>query len=368
MDNLNLTIIRPASEKKQKLNKNPFHGYQLTERERLILQFVVHNFILTAEPVGSRALSRRYGINLSPATIRNVMADLEDMGLLTHPHTSAGRIPTDFGYRSYVDNLMQIEELPEEIINTISAHIEHSSNEVTNVLDSVSELLSEVTRLLSVITAPDVSVGELSKIELVRLTKGRIMVVIIVKSGLVRTINLELNTEITDPEILEAAHFLNQRLVGLTLTDIPRNILKRLAGEGNRKNAIVRLFMEFPDKIFDLQAKTEMLIGGTRHVLELPEYQSHDRFKGIIELIEDRDVIVHLLKDRERGLSVTIGEENQDDQLKNMSVITSKYRIGDHFGTLGIIGPTRMNYSRLVALVDYTSKLVTERVDFDKSR
>ena len=194
------------------------------------------------------------------------------------------------------------------------------------------------------------------------------MVVIIVKSGLVRTINLELHTKITDSEILEAAHFLNQRLVGLTLTDIPQKIKTRLAADGNRKNAIIRLFLEFPEKIFAADSKTEMLIGGARHVLELPEYQSPDRFKGIIELIENRDVIVHLLKDRESGLSVTIGEENQDDQLKNMSVITSKYRVGDHFGTLGIIGPTRMNYSRLVTLVDYASKLVTEHVDSGKNR
>lgn len=349
------------------MRKNGIKRDLLNDRERLILQFIVHNYILTADPVGSRALSRRYGINLSPATIRNVMSDLEEMGLLSHPHTSAGRIPTDIGYRLYVDNLMQIEELPDEIMNTISSHMEQTSNEVTNVLDRVSDLLSEVTRLLSVISAPDVSVGKLSKIELVRLTFDRIMVVIIVKSGLVRTINLELHTDISDSEILEAVHFLNQRLVGLTLTEIPLKIVKRLSGDNSRKNAIVRLFLEFPDKIFDLDSKPEMLIGGARHVLELPEYQSADRFKGIIELIEDRDVIVHLLKQRENGLSVTIGNENQDNQLKNMSVITSKYRVGDHFGTLGIIGPTRMNYSRLVALVDYTSKLVTERVDRDKS-
>jgi len=342
------------------------HGFILNQRERLILRYVVHNYILTADPVGSRTLARRYKIELSPATIRNTMADLEDMGVLTHTHTSAGRIPTDLGYRLYVDHLMEAEELSDEVRDTISSQIDSLSTEVTEVLDNVSELLSEVSRLLSVIMAPNVSVGELEKIEIIRVAGERIMVVIVVRSGLVRTINLEMKSNISEAEIADASYFINQRLSGLRLLDIPVNIRRRLSGDKRCRNAIVRLFLEFPEKIFTDRTESKMHIGSTRYVLDQPEYQAPDNFKGIIELIEDRDVIVHLLRDRQTGVSVTIGKENIGEQLKNMSVITSTYRVGNHIGTLGIIGPTRMNYSRLVSLVDYTSHLVTERAFHDE--
>ncbi len=337
-------------------------GFKLSERERLILRSIVHNFILNAEPVGSRALAKRYRIGLSPATVRNTMADLEDMGLLTHPHTSAGRIPTDLGYRIYVDDLMQVEEISDEVRRTLYNNLASISPETTEVFDRVNELLSEVSRLLAVIVAPDLSSGELDRVEIIRVASGRIMVVVVIKSGLVRTILLELNTEITDPDIIDATQLINQRLTGLRLSDIHSEIGERLANGRSRQNAIVRLFIDFPGKIFGAMPGKEMHIGSPRPLLEQPEYSTTDKMKGIIELIEDRDIIVHLLKDRSKGISVTIGEEHQGERLKDFSVITSTYRMGDELGTLGIIGPTRMNYSRLMALVDYTARVVSSRV------
>ena len=338
---------------------------KLTHREQLILGSIVHNFIMTADPVGSRALARRYKIDLSPATIRNTMADLEEMGLLTHPHISAGRVPTDLGYRQYVDHLMEVEELPIDTRNAINVNFNTQSVEATNVLEMISGLLADVSQLLAVISTPDLSTGTLDKVALVRVSSGRIMVVIVISSGQVRNIILELKSDISDAEIEEAHNLVNQRLTGLRLVDIPRKIGKRLsAGEGSR-NAVVRLFLDFPNRIFTPESCTELHIGGKRHVLDQPEYKSPENLKGIIELIEDRDIIVHLLKDREPGVSVTIGGENQDDLLKNLSVVSSKYRVGEVFGTIGIIGPTRMNYSKLVGLVDYASKMLADRVSND---
>ncbi len=336
--------------------------FKLGPREKTILRSIVHNYILTAEPVGSRTLARRYNIGLSPASIRNTMADLEEMGLLTHPHTSAGRIPTDLGYRIYVDEMMQVEELSAEVQQRIREEIQPLSAEVGFLLDRIGMLLADVSHLLSVITAPNITTGKLEKVELVRVTSDRIMVVIVVTSGLVRTINLELNSEISDADIVDAARTINRRLTGMRLIDIPANIENRLQEGPCSDNAIVRLFLELPEKIFTVDAGTQMHIDGTRHVLEQPEYKSPDKIRGIIELIEDRDVIVHLLKERPPGTTVTIGKENLKEQFSEFSVITSTYRIGDIYGSLGIIGPTRMNYSRLVSLVGFTSSLVSKRV------
>ena len=335
---------------------------RLTDRERTILRSIIHYYILTAEPVGSRSLARRFRIGLSPATIRNSMADLEDMGLLTHPHISAGRIPTDLGYRIYVDDLMHVEELSDEVRQSIHAHLESISPEIDQIMDNVSELLSDASRMLAIILAPDLSTGVLDKVELIRVAAGRIMVVVVISSGLVRTILLELNSEITDDEIVDASNLINQRLAGMRLSDIPGEISSRLTDEQCKRNTVVRMFLDFPGKIFAPEPVKEMHIGSPRQLLEHPEYSTPDKLRGIIELIEDRDIIVHLLKDRSEGVSVTIGEENIRERFKNLSVITSTYRTGNELGTLGIIGPTRMNYSRLVSLVDYTARLVSRRV------
>jgi len=333
----------------------------LSDRERTILRSIVHNYILTADPVGSRTLSRRYRLSLSPATIRNTMADMEEMGLLAHPHTSAGRIPTSLGYRLYVDDLMQVEELTDSERRAIEATIEGSPQAATDVLDQVTDLLAEVSRMLAFILAPDISAGNLDKVELVKVATGRVMVVIVVAGGLVRTIMLEINSPISDNDVASAGRYINSRLAGMRLADIPARITERLAGDSRAANAIVRLFLDFPDRIFSLDPRGEVHLGGARQVLQQPEFGDPERFKGIIELIEDRDVIVHLVKERPEGVAVTIGEENSRDRLRDFSVITSTYRSGDATGTLGIIGPTRMNYSKLVALVDYTAKLVGER-------
>lgn len=339
---------------------------RLTQREKLILRLIVHNFILNAEPMGSRSLVRRFNLNMSSATVRNVMADLEAIGLLTHTHTSAGRIPTDLGYRFYVDEMMHVEELPEEVRQSLNDQIKPLSPEVDTLLDQISSMVAEVSSMLSVIVAPDLTSGELEKIEMIRVSTDRIMVVIVVSSGLVRTINLELTTDISDTDIFDASQLINQKLTGVRLADIPRNIARRLSGDQRTSNSLVRLFLDFPEKIFTNETVSKMHIGGTRHVLKQPEYQSPEKIKGIIELVEDRDIIVHLFKERPPGVMVTIGQENEGMQFKDFSVISSTYRIGEARGSLGIIGPTRMNYSKLVSLVGYASQLVSERISNEK--
>lgn len=335
----------------------------LTDREQLILASVVQNFVLTANPVGSRTLAKKFNIDLSSATIRNTMADLEDMGLLAQQHTSSGRVPTDMGYRLYVDGLMDLQELTYDEQRMITSHLENVSKETTNLYEQMGNLLSEITHLLSVISAPNIEYGTLDKIEIVRISSSRVMVVIVVSSGLIRTINLELDSNIKNHEIRIATTFINQRISGLKLTEIPKVIKQRLTGEEVSKNAIIRLFLDVPEMIFATETKPEVHYGYTRYILDQPEYNNPENLKGIIELLEDRSIIVHLLKTRSEGVTVTIGNENQSDKLKEASVITSTYRIGDVHGTLGIIGPTRMNYSRLMAITDYIAKIVSSQLN-----
>ena len=233
---------------------------KLTVRERLILQSIVHNYILNATPVGSRTLAKRYRMNLSPATIRNTMSDLEQMGLLTHQHTSAGRLPTDLGYRIYVDDLMLVDNLKSDVRDNIEKQISTLSLESHAVLDKISSLLAEVSKLLSVITMPDMTDGVLEKVELIHASNERIIAIVIIKSGSVRTINLELQSTITKGEIVEASRIINQRLSGVKLVDIPRVIHHRLSDIESNKNTLIRLFLDFPEQIFTEETDKNMQI------------------------------------------------------------------------------------------------------------
>ncbi|MFN3821272.1 MAG: heat-inducible transcriptional repressor HrcA, partial [bacterium] len=288
--------------------------------------------------------------------------DLEELGVLTQPHPSAGRLPTSLGYRLYVDDLMQAEDLTEEEKKLIHAHLEAVYPRVDELMEQVSSLLAEVSRLLGFIMEPDISSGVLEKVEIVQVAEGRVVLLIIVRSGLVKSIMLELNASIRDEEIAQARRLINQRLTGLRLTDIPQKVHERLSGEWASSNPVIRLVMEFPEKVFSTENRGEVHIGPTSHIIEQPEFAHLKRIKGIIELLDNKDIIVHLLKDQTEGVKVTIGEENPEEELKDFSVITSTYRIGDVSGTLGIIGPMRMNYAKLISLVNYTAQLVSQRI------
>lgn len=335
---------------------------RLNDRERMILSAIVHHYILNADPLGSRVLARRLGWAFSPATIRNIMADLEEMGLLTHPYPSAGRIPTTLGYRVYVDEVMQAEELSEEEKKMIQTQLESISPQVEDLMDQVSSLLAEASRLLGFILSPDLSAGVLEKVEMVKVAEGRIMVVIVVRSGLVRSIMLELNTPVSEEEMAQATRLVNQRLSGLRLAEIPSRVQERLRSDIGASNAIVRMIMDFPEKIFAPEQWGEIHIGPTSHIIHQPEFSQPEKIKGIIELLDNKDIIVHLVKDQREGIRITIGEENPREELKDFSIITSTYRIKDESGTLGIIGPTRMNYARLISLVNYTAQVLSRHI------
>jgi len=336
----------------------------LNERDMAVLRHVVQNFILTANPVGSRYLAKHSGLNLSPATIRNLMADLEERGYLNHPHTSAGRVPTDKGYRVYVDMLMDLENLSKKEIETIKRKLEKVEDR-EEMLSQASDILGTISSQLSIVTNPQLASGKLDRLEMVSLSSNRIMVIISVQTGIIKTLVMEIKAEIKRDKLDAISQILNERLHGLTLKQIRETFSERVKDVQNEETGLIRLFVDSVDEVFDDAKDRERLyISGTSDILKNPEFNSPDNIKSVIELIDDKEIIIHVLESQgEKGsdLTISIGNENKEKRLKNYSVITTRYIMGDIFGTVSVIGPKRMNYSRIIPLVDHIAKSITQR-------
>ena len=347
----------------------PYHhrDRELTEREKDILRAIIQMYILTAEPIGSRFLSKylEEHYKLSPATIRNIMSDLEDMGFIAHPHTSAGRIPTDKGYRLYVDSLMKTEHVTNQIATFVQENLQNSSRE--HVLRDASKILSSLSHYLGIVVLPNLSDVILQRLRLIALSSTRLLVVVELQSDIVRTVTLEASFEIDYQALDEIARLLNEKISGRPVSFLRDNftviIRDRLPSEAN---AYLRLFIDSVETLFaDYTSPDEAVhIAGTQNLLEYPEFESRDRIKGVIELIENEDLIVHILDRQDLGDNkpfVMIGSEMGSELLNDYSVIVSHYKFGDAKGSLGIIGPRRMNYPRLVPLLTHVAQTLTGR-------
>ncbi|MFZ0452116.1 MAG: heat-inducible transcriptional repressor HrcA [Ignavibacteriaceae bacterium] len=337
---------------------------ELNEREKNILRYIIQQFILTASPVGSRNIARYYDIGVSPATIRNIMSDLEESGYIDHPHTSAGRIPTDKGYRFYVDTLMDIQELRNSEKGFIQKGLEAKILETDELLRITSILLSSITKQLACVSYPKLESGTLEKLQIISLSSTRILVVISIKAGLVKTITLELTSEINPDQIESVQRLLNEKLSGLTFNEIRATFTERLKNVEEDQNPIIRLFIDSLDKIFkDVRKTDNLFITGAKNVIKQPEFESPENFQSVIELIEDKDIIIHILDKYEtfdNQVFISIGSENDNKKLDEYSLVTKEYKLGDISGTLGVIGPKRMEYPKIVAIVDYMAKMITE--------
>ncbi len=338
---------------------------ELNERERNILRYVIQQFILTASPVGSRNITRKYELGISPATVRNIMADLEESGFINHPHTSAGRIPTDKGYRFYVDTLMELQKLGNTEKGIINKELNGSPIETDNLLKITSHILSSITKQLACVSYPNFETGILEKIQLVSLTSTRLLIVISIKSGFLKTITLEMSSELKNSQLETVQALLNERLGGLNFKEIRNTFSERFKDIEEEHQPVIRLFIDSADKIFkDVKRTDKLVITGAKNVLQHPEFEDPQRFQSVIELMEDKDVIIHILDKSNEVLKdevfISIGSENKNVRLNEYSFISKDYKIGGISGTLGVIGPKRMDYSKVVAIVDYMSKILTE--------
>lgn len=339
----------------------------LSYREKEVLKFIIENFIMFASPVASKVVSKKTSLNLSSATIRNIMGDLEEKDLLETPHTSAGRVPTDKGLRFYVDSLMNKGTLRKDEIDFLHNKFEEirtGAADEEDIYKETSKILGKISRQLSIVTQPFLDSGMFEKMEMIPLSSNKVLVIFNIKSGIVRTVIMELEIEFSAFKLEEFTRFLNEKLSGLTLRQIRETFSERVNPSLHNDPELIQLFIDSVDKVYyDEDAGENIYISGTGEVIDQPEFDDPQSFKNIITLSENKNLVVHILqneKDSGREISISIGSENENDSLKNYSIITSNYSIGDIRGKIGIIGPRRLNYSKMVPILEYTSKLISE--------
>ena len=345
---------------------------ELNDRERRVLEAVIRTYVQTAEPAGSRTLSRRYGLGVSPATIRNTMSDLEEKGFLFHPHTSAGRVPTDMAYRVYVDSLMRLPTPPIDEPERVRLHeqIAIGGSAIEAIIGRAAQSLGVLTQELGVALGPRLDEAILQGLELIRLSSERILMVLTLKAGVVRTVFVEVPGEIADAALAHVSLVLNERLGGLSLEEIRASLGSRLrdASGANGARELLNIFVQEGEQLFDtpVPARDPAVVLGQASVLaEQPEFANAPEMRRLIELTETPERLGEVLRRRHgtQGISVTIGDEHADPRLARFTVVTAEYRAGSLAGVIGVIGPTRMPYDKVVSLVRHTSQLLTDLLD-----
>ncbi len=341
-------------------------GQDLSERERQVLEAVVRTYVDSAEPAGSRTLAKRFNLGVSPATVRNTMSDLESKGYLFHRHTSAGRIPTDHAYRFYVDRIIRPQPLTEIERKRLVQEIETGgSSAVERLVQRAIRALSVLSRELGVAIAPSLEDAIVERLELIQVSTAKLLMVMTIRSGVVRTVYVDLPGEVQAEVLASVTQVLNERLAGLTLLAISETLPERLRdtgpGDGGEADELLNIFIQSSSELFDWTPQgDEVHLGQTSVLASQPEFNSGERLKGLIELTEQRALLADVLGNREHkgGLKITIGSENSEEALSDFTLVTAEYRVGQLKGVIGVIGPTRMPYEKVIAIVDYTSTLV----------
>jgi heat-inducible transcriptional repressor len=341
----------------------------LTERERQVLGAVIESYVQTAEPAASRTIAKRLQLGLSPATIRNTMSDLEEKGYLYHPHTSAGRIPTDLAYRTYVDSLMRLPPAPVTASEASQIREELTSERtaVDQILSRAAQVLGLLTRELGMAVSPSLDAALLERLELLQISADRLLLVLTLKSGVVRTIFVEVPSFMAAEAVAHVAVVLNERLAGLTLREIRGTLSERLrdATSVPGSSELINIFIQEAEELFDVPPAgpdaSGVVLSSAQLLAGQPEFATTERLQGLMAMTERRDVLRQALAERlGEGLTITIGSEHADPKLSSFTLVTSPYRSGPLAGVIGVMGPTRMPYDKIVALVDHTSRLVSE--------
>ena len=343
--------------------------YGLSDREREVLGRVVLRFIQSAAPVGSKALADEFG--LSSASLRTTMRALETAGFLGHPHTSSGRVPTAQGYRFYVDEWMDVRGLSPREAGLLRESVRRRLGDLEAVARESSRLMGRLAQLLAVVLTPRLSTGVLERIEVVPLSSRRVLFVLAMRGGLARTVQAEVDAPVDPARLDRVVQRLNERLAGLTLDEVRRTGAERIGDlEAGDTTGVVRVVLrEAPDLFRDPVAARRAAIAGAHHLVGQPEFSQPETVREVVELAESEDVVVHLLETPalvdpaapERAV-VHIGREVERGAA-SYSVVSAPYRLGGASGAVAVIGPTRMDYPRAVALVEHVAGLLTDTPD-----
>jgi heat-inducible transcriptional repressor len=335
----------------------------LTERAQLLLKALIENYIRDGQPVGSRTLSRDSGLSLSSATIRNVMADLESLGFVASPHTSAGRVPTHKGYRFFVDTLLKLKPLQQDEIEEIERRLEGDAASGRSLVQTVSQMLSSVTHMAGLVTLPNPNYVALSQIEFIALSENRALAIMVMNNREVQNRIVQLDRYYAPEELRRAANYLNEAFAGRSLPDVRAQLLAQLQDTQQHMNQLMLDAIQVAQKVFDKEPeeKVEYVIAGETNLMDFAELSNVDRLRRLFEAFNEKHDILRLLDNclRADGIQIFIGQESGYRILDDISVVTAPYMQGSQIvGVLGIIGPTRMAYERVIPIVDITAKLL----------
>ena len=329
----------------------------IDERKIKVLQAIINDYIMTGEPVGSRTIAKKYDLGVGPATIRNEMADLEELGYLEQPHTSAGRIPSNKGYRLYVDSLMEIDPLTIQEELRIKEYIINSAlYEVDKIVKQASTLLSELTNLTCIVQTPSVRKSYIKSIQLLAIDNHNLLLVIVAQSGLIKNHRIRVAEMPTQNEIQRINETLGIRLKNLTIEEINLEVINSLKIELTGYDQIFNAMLPALYDTLNESDTAEILVEGTTNIFNYPEYNDIDKAKEILSLLNNKDSVIELLE-QSGEITVKIGEENFFPEAKECSVISAEYSLnGNPIGTIGLIGPRRINYSKVIAIMAQVMK------------
>ncbi|CAH0347061.1 heat-inducible transcriptional repressor HrcA [Bacillus sp. CECT 9360] len=333
----------------------------LSERQLLILQVIIDEFIKDAQPVGSRSLSKKDEITFSSATIRNEMSDLEELGFIVKTHTSSGRVPSEQGYRYYVDHLLSPQRLKFNDMQMLKSVFAERIYELEKIVQKSAKILSELTNYTAIALGPKVNDNKLRKIQIVPISKEAAIAIIVTDSGHVENKMFSLPPSFDVNEIEKMANILNERLAGVPLVELKDKIYKEvivlLRQHVQNYDAIIASFSD----TLNISMHEKLFFGGKTNMLSQPEFHDIDKVKTLLSMIEQEDGIYDLIKHNPAGIHVKIGRENNNTALEDCSLITATYSVGsEQVGTIALLGPTRMEYSRVISLLEYFTNDLTE--------
>ncbi|MHC1721743.1 MAG: heat-inducible transcriptional repressor HrcA [Aminipila sp.] len=330
----------------------------LNERKLRILQAIIGDFIRTGEPVGSRTLSKKYELGVSPATIRNEMSDLEDMGFLTHPHTSAGRVPSDKAYRLYVNDLMKKKELTFEEKQIITDKLQSDMSEFEKTIQHAAHLLSEITNLTSFAMTPKPDEDKLRYINFLPVDSGTVILMIVADSGKVSNTALKIKVPYTNESLELLSKSMTYNFRGKTISEaLTVDIIKSFETDIEAMGVLAENIMPNFMRTLENMLNVNLYMDGLTNIFSIPEYNDLDKAKMFLELLDKKEDFTKKLINRDNGVIITIGNENADDLMQDCSLITATYHIdGKLVGKIGVIGPTRMKYDEVTSVIEYVTE------------
>jgi heat-inducible transcriptional repressor len=333
----------------------------LTDRQLLILQVIVDDFIRSAQPVGSRSLSKKNEISFSSATIRNEMADLEELGFIEKTHTSSGRVPSEKGYRYYVDHLLPPQVLNQKDISIIQSIFAEKIYEFEKIIQKSAKILSDLTNYTSIVLGPAVSINKLKKIQIIPLNTETAVAIFVTDTGHVENRTFYLPSAIDVSDLEKTVNILNERLAGVPLEELNNKIYKEVAMLLKQHIHNYDFMLQTISDSFKMTANEKLFFGGKTNMLSQPEFHDVSKIRNLLTMIDQEEWLYDLIREDSEGIYVKIGRENKNSAMENCSLITATYSVGaEQLGTIAILGPTRMEYSRVISLLKILSRDLTD--------